>query len=133
MHHKISLRASHRTLPLKALIELLGLGEPRIGRSVGLERVASDGRVLGVNRETFCTYDFPFSDDAPFEASLENAVLLIMDREAALEEILSGGGVAEIYVGLFLDGAESSGFTIPPLLARQIARLGLITTIEIYA
>lgn len=133
MHHRISLRVSHRTCSLQAIVAKLALGEPRIGRSVGDERATNDGRVIGINRETFCTYELATALDDTLENVLESIVPLLEKRESALLEIVMDGGSIEIYAGIFLDGAESAGFTLPPSLAHRIARLNLTTTIEIYS
>ena len=65
MHHRISLRVSHRTCPLQAIVDKLALGEPRIGRSVGAERITRDGRVIGFNQ-------FPVEPVKVFQALLNS-------------------------------------------------------------
>jgi hypothetical protein len=88
--------------------------------------------VVGINRETFCTYELPSCQNGQFDSDLEKAVSLMESRASALQGVVLEGGVIEIYAGLFLDGADFAGFTVSPSLTERLAKLKLTTTIEIY-
>ncbi|MCC8362277.1 hypothetical protein LK996_04210 [Lysobacter sp. A6] len=133
VHHAyvISLRVRHPEWPSAWIAASLEL-QPKVSRSVGEPRFASDGRHLGINRESFCTFDIGPKELGWFTEGMARLLGTLGPREAAIQEIRKTGGVVELFVGVFVDVKASTGFVMEPDLLADLARLGVQLSVEIY-
>jgi hypothetical protein len=108
----ISLRVRHPLYTDRVIVESLGM-TPKIAHALGAQRTTPTGRVLdGSYTETFCVFTLLVRRQGWFEDGVAELLPSLSVHREFLRSIADTGGSSELYVGVFVDSAESVGFTL---------------------
>lgn len=126
--YKVSLVLTHPTLPAAELDSALPFKVSHEG-TVGEPRHTPKGQALpGAFKETF----WRCSLATPADAELERFIAGIAEQLApSLPHLLTGGGKARLFIGLFLE-QENIGLELSPELLSRCGALGISLGFDIY-
>ncbi|MBB3344732.1 DUF4279 domain-containing protein [Luteimonas sp. RC10] len=106
---------------------------PVIGYSAGEIRTTPKGQVLpGVNPATFCVFELIERDVGFFTDGVEQLLPLLARHRELLSSIAATGGSSELYVGVFVDKSETTGFSVQADTMAALAELSIQLSVEIY-
>ncbi|KGQ19450.1 hypothetical protein LF41_2705 [Lysobacter dokdonensis DS-58] len=128
--YTISLRTTHPTKSAKWMEEAIGQVARR-SRSVGEIRIAPGGRALDVNRESCCDFNVLPVQRGAFTFGVASAAVMLSHHERAFARIREEGGVAELFVRVFIDDASNTAFALEPALMSRLVTLGLRLSLDV--
>ena len=126
--YRVSLTLTHPTLSAAELGTVLPVRPDHQG-TVGEPRQTPKGGPLpGTYKESFWRHSFA----TPPDANLEGLIARLADSLApTLPRLLSGGGKARLFIGLFLQ-QENIGLELSPELMSQCGALSISLGFDIY-
>lgn len=130
--YTISLRITHPTMMHQAISESLSL-TPRVASNVGEVRENPKGRILGgLHKITFCTFDLIERDTGLFTDGVGQVLPFLAKHRGFLNSISETGGRSELYIGVFVDDADTTGFTMEVDMMAALADLRVQLSAEVY-
>jgi hypothetical protein len=97
-------------------------GQPRARKGKPLEYVAA---------ESYWSHAFDMDSDEDIEVFLSSLVDSLEGHRGFFEDVIAGGGRAELFIGFFVD-AFNCGFVLSSELQRRCAVLGLDLSFDVY-
>lgn len=130
--YTMSLRITHPSMKYQVISESLSL-KPRIASNVGEVRENPTGRILGgLYKTTFCTFELIERNAGFFTDGVSQVVPFLTKHRDFLNSIYETGGRTELYVGVFVDDADTTGFTMEVDMMNTLADLRVQLSAEIY-
>ncbi|TCZ80382.1 DUF4279 domain-containing protein [Lysobacter sp. N42] len=126
--YRVSLALTHPTLSAAELGTVLPV-QPDHQGTVGEPRKTPKGGPLpGTYRESFWRHSF----DTPQDANVEEFIAGLAETlSPSLPRLLSGGGKARLFIGLFLQ-QENIGLELSPELMSRCGAVGISLGFDIY-
>lgn len=127
----ISLRLVHPSADLSHCSAEFGLEAFRIWKA-GESRETPRGKPLdGFWRESYWTAPLDTPEPEDIEAALARIAEWLGEHDSFLADHARSGGSAELFIGFFLEGANS-GFLLEPTLLEKFSALGVALGFDIY-
>ena len=127
----ISLRLVHPSAELSHCSAELGLEALRLWKA-GEPRETPQGKPLeGFWRESYWTATLDTPEPEGLEAALARIADWLGEHASFLSNHARSGGSAELFIGFFLEGANS-GFLLEPSLIEKYSALGVALAFDIF-
>lgn len=127
----VSLRVVHPTKSHLSIVQSMGLSA-EFSHSVGEPRVTPKGRPLdGHYKSTYCSFVLIEKKAGDFSKNIEPILDSLRPKKDFLDEVLREGGKAELFVGVFSDGA--TGFVLRADDIKLLSAFSLDLAVEVYA
>lgn len=128
----ISLRVKHPVYSELLIVESLGM-TPRVSHAAGAPRTTPTGQPLdGLYKETFCVCNLIDQQRGWFVEGVSELLPSLAKHREFLSSIADTGGSSELYIGVFVDGSDSAGFTLGTSVMEALADLRVQLAAEFY-
>lgn len=127
----ISLRLVHPSAEISHCSAEFGLEPFRIWKA-GEPRATPQGKPLeGFWRESYWTAQLDTPEPEEIEAALARIADWLREHDSFLADHARSGGSAELFIGFFLEGANS-GFLLEPTVMAKFSALGVALGFDIF-
>ena len=128
----ISLRVKHPVYSDRLIAESLGM-TPEIAHGQGAPRTTPTGRPLeGSYKETYCVFGLIDQQSGWFVEGVRGLLPSLAKHREFLSSIADTGGSSELYIGVFVDGGDSAGFSLDSSTMAALADLHVKLAAEFY-